>query len=74
VSRPHNNVAARAAAMGVRRGHEKRVLVCLDCVREEDFVFGGVHSDRPCARCPKPSIGPGAVVGASPWAGGIPFG
>ncbi len=57
-----------------KRTHEKRVLVCTACVKPEDFVFGGVHTDRKCGRCGVEPIGKGAVVASSPWAGGIPFG
>ena len=63
----------RAEKLG-RARHEKRVLVCAACVTTADFVFGGVHSDRKCARCGRGPMGPGAVVASSPWAGGVPFG
>ena len=62
----------RAARLRRTSNGEKRALVCLGCVTDADFVFGGVHSDRACARCRKEPIGQGAVVGPSPWAGGVP--
>jgi hypothetical protein len=64
----------RSEDLQAKRPHEKRKLVCLACVTGEDFVFGGVHSDRACARCGKEPLGEGAVVASSPWAGGIAFG
>ncbi len=66
-------IRLRAERLG-KRTHEKRVLVCTACVKPEDFVFGGVHTDRKCGRCGVEPIGKGAVVASSPWAGGIPFG
>jgi hypothetical protein len=64
----------RRADRLTRQTHAKRALVCLACVTDADFVFGGVHSDRKCARCGAEPLGDGAVVGSSPWAGGIAFG
>jgi hypothetical protein len=43
-------IRLRAERLG-KRTHEKRVLVCTACVKPEDFVFGGVHTDRKCGRC-----------------------
>lgn len=68
-----NPILHRAAKLQRERASkgEQRALVCLGCVTAVDFVFGGVHSDRPCARCKKEPLGDGAVVGPSPWAGGV---
>jgi hypothetical protein len=55
------------------RRHTLRQLVCVKCVIDRDFVFGGVHSDRACTRCGAEPIGRGAVVGESAFAGGAPF-
>jgi hypothetical protein len=59
----------RAARLRRTSNGEKRALVCLGCVTDADFVFGGVHSDRACARCRKEPIGQGGGRGTLPVGG-----
>lgn len=49
-----------------------RQRVCEACRVPGEFVFGTVHSEADCMRCHKQPMGYGAIVGASPTAGGIP--
>ena len=64
----------RAAQLAAKRPHAQRQLVCLACLRDADFLFGGVHSDRRCGRCGREPMGAGAVVGPDAWAGGVRIG
>lgn len=47
---------------------ERRLRVCAGCLEPGEFVFGKIESTRPCQRCKKSPMGPGSIVGPSPFA------